>query len=70
MLYKAWSVLSNESTQFVPLFTSFLKVLQELCFLKEHVSLFSILAPTIAQVHKYIGKGTTCTFYAITQHKM
>ena len=26
-------------------------------------------APIIAQVHKYMGKAS-CTFYAISQHKM
>ena len=37
---------------------------------KEQVSFLSIWAPTITQVPKYIGKATTCTLYAISQHKM
>ena len=63
------SVLSKESTQSVPNFTSFKKLIKEFRFQKESVSFLSILAPTIAQVPKYIGK-TTFTFYAISQHKM
>ena len=69
MLYKAWSVLNKESTQSVPNFTSFLKVLKEFHFLKGASIIYLNLAPTITQVSKYIGKST-CTFYAIRQHKM
>ena len=36
----------------------------------EQVPHQSILAPTVAQVPKYIGKATTDTFYVISQHKM
>ena len=71
MLHKAWSVLSKESTQYVPHFTSFLKLLKESHFLKgDLVQFFSILASTTAQVPKYIGKATACTLYGISQHKM
>ena len=68
MLKKAPSVLSMESTQSVPNFTSFLKL--EYRFLKGAVLSPHNFSPCIAQVPKYIGKATTCIFYAISQHKM
>ena len=49
----------------------FPKIIKGVLFLKRSKNHFSLfLAPTITQVLKYIGKTTTCTFYAICQHKM
>ena len=63
MLYKAQSVLSKESTQYVQKFTPFLKLLK---LLQEQVSFLSNLTPAIAQLPKYISKATACTLYAIS----
>ena len=70
MLYEGRSGLTNESTQSVANFTSFLKLLKEFRFLKKQISFLSILASTITQGPKYTWKATLCTFYAISQHKM
>ena len=52
-------------------FHIFLKIIKWVPFPeKEQVSFLSILAPTIAQVSKYMGKATACALYAISHYKM
>ena len=48
-------------------FHIFAKIIKSSVFWKEQVSFLSILAQI--PIYMYIGK-TTCTFYAICQHKM
>ena len=57
--------------QGMPNFLSFHEVLKEFRFLKGTSSIVLILwAVLIAQMPKYIGKATVCTFYTMHQHKM
>ena len=72
MLNNVWSVLSTESTQHVSNFTSFFKLLHKFHFLKG-ASIISLNFSSYyhsSAYYKYIGKATTFTFYAISQHKM
>ena len=67
LLYNALStcMLSKKSTQFVPNILV-LRLLKEFGFLKKQSP---ILFPMITHMYEDIGKAT-CTFYAISQHKM
>ena len=66
MLYKAWSVLSNELTQTVTNFTSFLKLLKDFRFLKGTSKISLNFSPYYhSQVPKYTGKAIAYTLYVI-----
>ena len=60
MLYAAQSVLSMDATQSVSNFTYFRKLRSSISW-KEQILFLSVLAPTITQVPKYLGKATPYT---------
>ena len=67
---KPQSVLSMESTKSVPNFPSFLVLLKTLdVSLIEKVSLISMLS-IMHCMPKYIGRATTCIFYAMSQNNI
>ena len=66
---KVKSVLSMDSTKFMSKFPSFLEFLMEFRFLEGASTISLNFRPYLHQILKYIGKGTTCTFYAIIQIK-
>ena len=70
MIYKTWSVLSKESTQYVDKYYICPKIIKGVPFPERNTYHFLLFSPTITQVPKNISKATTCTFDAISQHKM
>ena len=59
MLYKAWSVLSRESTQYVPNFTPFLNLSTEFYFLKG-ASISSLNCSPCKGIMKYVMQSLKC----------
>ena len=57
------------STKSMPNVPYFLELVKEFHFLKGKGTI-SLLGPIFAEIQKYIGKGTTCTFQSIFKHKM
>ena len=70
MLSEAQSMLSRESTKYVPNFIAFLKLLNGFCFLKGTGLIALNFRPysIITQMPKYIGAATAWTFYIMSQH--